>query len=248
MAESLPVPTDKSLDATGRNAPGIRKVDPNSVILQNVTRRQWDHLCQYLSEGVKLKDALESVSIRHTVYRQIMRDDIAAREQVMNARADWDNRNWPEELVMEICTRVAMGDKLSEIADDTIFQVSSFHSLRLRDDYVNDLFMKARQIQAEGMIDEILEISDDDSNDMGVDAKGGDKPNSAAVQRARLQTDNRKWFAGRLLKEVYGDNVQVDATVDMVVDHAARLEEARNRKEAGHRRLNTNQTVRDLLE
>ena len=245
MSEALPVP----VDPTEKVPVTARRIDPESIILQNVTRRQWDCLCQYLAEGVKLELALEQskVNIRHSVYRSIMRDDIAAREQVMNARADWDNRNWPEDLILEICTRIAMGDKLTEIADDEIFQVSAFHALRLRDDYVNELFMKARQIQAEGMVDEILEISDDDSNDMGVDAKGGDKPNTAAVQRARLQTDNRKWFAGRLLKEVYGDNVQVDATVDMVVDHAARLEEARNRKEAGHRRL-AQKSVGDLLD
>lgn len=248
---SLPVPTDPSLDATGRNAPGIRKVDPDSVILQNVTRRQWDHLCQYLAEGCKLDDALDKVAVRHTVYRQIMRDDIASREQVENARADWDNRNWPEELVLEICARVACGEFLKDIADELIFAVPAFQALRLRDDYVDSLYQRARMIQAEGMIDEINEIGDDDSNDMGTDAKGGDRPNTAAVQRARLRTDNRRWFASKLLKDVYGDHQKIDATVDMVVDHAARLEEARHRKEAAHRRRSGTQeavVTDDLLD
>jgi len=217
-------------------APNAKRTDPEQVIYQKVTRGMWDRLCQYTAEGVKLDKSLQSCDIRMTVFRAIMRDDNAAREQMIMARADWDSRNWPEDLIERICVRVATGDKLADVGEDEVFLPASFHALRLRDDYVNEMYMKARRIAAEGMVDEIIELSDDTTNDMGEDARGGDKPNTAAVQRARLRTDNRKWLAGKLLKEVYGDHQTIDAKVDMVVDHAARLEEARTRKEAMFRK------------
>lgn len=218
-------------------SPRAKLTDPNSIVYQNVTRGMWDKLCQLTMEGVKLEPALQTCKIRPTVYRAIMRDDIASRDQLQNARHDWDNRNWPEDLIERICVGVATGVKLVDIANDELFEVETFHSLRMRDDYVDEMYMKARRILAEGMIDDLIEISDDDSNDMAMDAKGGDKPNTAAVQRARLKTDNRKWLAGKLLKDIYGEHQVIDAKVDLIVDHAARLEEARNRKEAGHRRV-----------
>ena len=59
-----------------------------------------------------------------------MREDIAAREKLQSARNDWDNRNWPENLVMVICGRVANGDSLAAIAEDECFVAASFHTLR----------------------------------------------------------------------------------------------------------------------
>jgi hypothetical protein len=216
-------------------APNAKRTDPEQVIYQKITRGMWDRLCQYTAEGVKVGKALKSCEIRMTVFRSIMRDDIAAREQMTLARADWDNRNWPEDLIQTICVRIAMGEKLVAVSNDEVFAIEAFHALRLRDDYVNEMYMKGKRIAAEGMVDELLEISDDTSKDMGMDKDGGDKPNTAAVQRARLRTENRKWLAGKLLKDVYGEHTQIEAKVDLVVDHASRLEEARVRKEAGSR-------------
>lgn len=212
-----------------------RLTDPEDVIYQQVTHGQWDKLCQYTAEGVLLDRALVDIDVRMTVFRSVMRENVAAREKLMLARAEWDNRLWPEPLIEEICIRTAMGDTLKSISEDECFALGGFHRLRMRDDYVDGQFQRARRIAAEGFVDEILTISDDDTNDMGEDSKGGDKPNTAAVQRARLQTDNRKWLAGKLIKEVYGDHQIIEADVSIVVDHAARLEEARLRKEAGSR-------------
>ena len=217
-------------------SPNAKRTDPATVIYQKVTRGMWDKLCQYTVEGVKLVDALKAIDIRESVYRSVMREDIASREQLEQARADWDNRNWPESLIETICIGIAMGERLINIADDEVFKVEAFHSLRLRDEYVNDKYMRAKRIMAEGMVDELIALSDDDTNDMAQDSKGGDKPNTAAVQRSRLKTDNRKWLASKLLKEIYGDVQTIEADINLVVDHAARLEDARNRKEEFARR------------
>jgi hypothetical protein len=62
------------------------------------------------------------------------------------------------------------------------------------------------------MADELLEISDDASNDwMARRAKSGDiesVPDNEAVQRSRLRVDTRKWLMGKLKPKKYGDKIQ----------------------------------------
>jgi hypothetical protein len=56
-----------------------------------------------------------------------------------------------------------------------------------------DQYARARELQADVYADEIVAISDE------VTAE------AAAVAKARLQTDSRKWVAGKLRPKVYGD-------------------------------------------
>lgn len=207
----------------------------SEVVAADVTRGTWSDMCLKAAEGMSIADILSEFGVKQAAYRMIMRDDKACQEQMIQARADWDNRRWSEELIEQICCRIAMGEKQKDIADDLGFDFPNFHSLRMRDDYVNDLYIRALQIQAEGMIDEATEIADDDSDDMGQDYRGGDKPNTAAVARSSLKVKHRQWMATKLLKKVYGDVQKVEADVNMVVDHAARLEDARKRKEQAYR-------------
>ncbi len=67
-------------------------------------------------------------------------------------------------------------------------------------------YARAKLAQAELLIDEIIEISDDDSRDL-IDGEFGLKPNTAAIQRDKLKADNRKWIASKLLPKKYGNNL-----------------------------------------
>ena len=187
-----------------------------------------------LAEGVSTPDACDAFLIRPNIYRAAMRQSPALREQVEAARADWDNRNWPEEKIEEILAGVAGGESLTKVAQRMEFEASAFHSLRLRDPYVNELYTVARQIQAEGYVDEIIELSDGMEHDIVADGKGGMRSNGAAVQRSRLQADSRKWVASKLLIEVYGDKLEVAADMTVTHDHAERLDSARQRLEKAH--------------
>jgi hypothetical protein len=66
--------------------------------------------------------------------------------------------------------------------------------------------MRARAIGMESMSDDMLVIADDDSGDLLQDGS----PNSANVQRARLQVDTRKFLLAKLAPKVYGDRVEVE--------------------------------------
>ena len=66
----------------------------------------------------------------------------------------------------------------------------------------------AHQARSSILFDEMLLIADDDSKDIMADGK----VNHAAVQRARLQVDSRKWALSKMNPKRFGD--QLDITSD----------------------------------
>lgn len=77
-----------------------------------------------------------------------------------------------------------------------------------------DRYARAREIQAERMADELLDIADDESKDTTGELG---MPNSVAVQRAKLRTDTRKWIASKLLPKKYGEKVQQEHTGEVSI-------------------------------
>ncbi len=89
------------------------------------------------------------------------------------------------------------------------------HQWRMRIPAFADLYARAREIGMESMGDDLLAIADDDSLDLDEDGR----PNSANVQRSRLQVDARRFLMSKLAPKVYGDRVehQHSGTVESVV-------------------------------
>jgi hypothetical protein len=94
----------------------------------------------------------------------------------------------------------------------------------------------AMESRADAIAEECLEIADNATDDVifltsedgdGVGGRAAIK--HSAIQRARLQIDTRKWFAGKLQPKKYGDKVQlggdaenpvkIDTTVEIVHVH-----------------------------
>lgn len=69
---------------------------------------------------------------------------------------------------------------------------------------------KAREARAHKLADQMLMISDDDSGDTFVDAKGVERSSFENVQRSRLAVDTRKYLTGKLFSRFYGDRVKVE--------------------------------------
>jgi len=62
----------------------------------------------------------------------------------------------------------------------------------------SELYARAREIQADMLADEILEIADSEID----------------TNRARVMIDARKWLAGKLRPKKYGDRVELDHKVE----------------------------------
>lgn len=80
-------------------------------------------------------------------------------------------------------------------------------------------YMRARELQADTIADEVLEIADNATNDyMAKHSKEGDNIgwdlNGEHVQRSRVRIDTRKWLAGKLKPKRYGDKQHLEHSGD----------------------------------
>lgn len=69
-------------------------------------------------------------------------------------------------------------------------------------------YTRARQTGYIRLADEILEISDDGTNDW-MEARGGYVVNREATERSRLRVDTRKWLLSKALPKIWGDKLDV---------------------------------------
>lgn len=137
--------------------------------------------------------------------------------------------SFTQEIGDNICHRIASGESLRGICRDddmpaasTVFNWLSGSSEAVRP-FVEQ-YARARSIQADALVDEILEISDDATNDWmvreGNAAEGSVYAlNGEHVQRSRLRVDSRKWFASKVAPKKYGDKLAIggDDTAGPVV-------------------------------
>lgn len=75
-----------------------------------------------------------------------------------------------------------------------------------------EMYLEAKKSQAMLYADETIDIADDDSRDLLENDKGT-VANAAAVARAKLRIDTRKWYAATLAPRMFGDKTQTEITL-----------------------------------
>jgi hypothetical protein len=98
----------------------------------------------------------------------------------------------------------------------------------------SDRYHQAKKDQVSALVDDILEISDDSSQDALEDEDGNVRFNSEFAARSRLRVDTRKWIAAKLVPRLYGDNALARELAD-------EIDEFRKKLEAKHIRKLTNE-------
>ncbi|EHL31828.1 terminase small subunit-like protein [Legionella drancourtii] len=122
------------------------------------------------------------------------------------------------ELAEEICNVIASTSKGTKVlckenmhwpCQDTLFAW-----LKKYPEF-SEQYAQAKICQIELLIDEILEIADDESNDCFIDEDGKPVSNNSVVNRARLKIDTRKWLASKLVPKVYGNKIGIESDSSM---------------------------------
>jgi hypothetical protein len=118
-------------------------------------------------------------------------------------------------LAKEFCERIADGETVRQIAASEHMPTAGSIYLALASDaQLSEQYARAREAQLARWEDELLEISDDGTNDwVERENKDGSKYqafNGEHVQRARLRVDSRKWLMSKRLPKKYGDRVALD--------------------------------------
>lgn len=123
---------------------------------------------------------------------------------------------YTDELGVEICKRIAEGESIRSIVKDDKMPSSSTIFRWLLDDEKKifwEQYEKARNIQAELMFEELLEIADDGQNDwVEKEYKDGSSYvtlNTEHFGRSRLRVDTRKWYLSKVLPKKFGDKLDL---------------------------------------
>jgi hypothetical protein len=138
------------------------------------------------------------------------------------------------ELAATICERIASGESLKGICREEGMP-SHVAVLRwaLTIPEFRNLYTQAREMQAEILADELLEIADDGRNDWMEkhDQNGqmiGWRENGEAMRRSQLRIETRKWVAAKLMPKRWGDKNTTELTGPGGAPLAAQVIDTRN--------------------
>lgn len=126
-----------------------------------------------------------------------------------------------QEVADEICERLADGESLRSICSDehmpnkaTVFRWLASNHL------FSDQYVRAREVQADALFDDVLSIADDGRNDWmkehGKDDAGW-VMNGENIRRAQIRIDARKWMAGKLRPKKYGEFKAVELSGGLTI-------------------------------
>jgi hypothetical protein len=117
------------------------------------------------------------------------------------------------EIAEAICGLLIEGLSLREIGarEDMPHERTLYRWLADSEEF-RQKYAQARELQAERYAAEIIEISDDGTNDW-MDRREGDETvrvvDHEHIQRSKLRVDARKWAASKLLPKKYGDRTEL---------------------------------------
>ncbi len=125
---------------------------------------------------------------------------------------------YTQEIADHICERIADGESLRTICDDSEMpsRTTVFKWLSRFKEFA-DQYARAREAQADTLFDEILTIADDGRNDWveKTNKDGeviGEVFNKEAVQRSSLRVEARKWMAGKLRPKKYSEKLDLNVS------------------------------------
>ena len=118
---------------------------------------------------------------------------------------------WTPEIEEEILDRIAKGQSVVDICEDDWLPSQRTLYRRLEaDEEFRQKYARARDMQADTLFDEILQIADDGRNDW-MERKSAENPgwveNGEALRRSEIRINARKWMAGKLRPKVYGEKI-----------------------------------------
>lgn len=106
---------------------------------------------------------------------------------------------YSDEMAEKICELISSGMSLRTVcSQDGMPSAVTVCKWLSENDEFSKQYARAREEQAVSFADEIIQIAD------------SVEPDSAAVAKAKLQIDSRKWLAARMAPKKYGDKQEID--------------------------------------
>ncbi len=104
---------------------------------------------------------------------------------------------------------ISLGKSVRKMCAQTGISQRTLWNWLAADEELMRQYQRAKELCVDAYAEEIIEISDDGSNDTHVDEKGREVVNREVLARTQLRIDARKWYAARLAPRKYGDKLPV---------------------------------------
>lgn len=123
--------------------------------------------------------------------------------------------DYTQTLADKICLLISNGKPLRTIEKMSGMpsRVTVWRWIRDKPEFCNQ-YARAKEDYTEAMAEEILDISDDSSDDIQIikDKQGNEREvvDWEVVNRSRLRVDTRKWLMSKLLPKKYGEKIEAD--------------------------------------
>jgi hypothetical protein len=210
-------------------------VDPGPPPVPTKTLTRWASLLGAIASGVPLQDAMLKFFMTRADIEACVRLDATERQKWDDARLAARKKTWSvmeiEDVLAEIASGKSVKDAVAVVKGPQTEHARTFGTLIVQDPEFADRYLLALKSRAIHVSDEILELADDSSNDV-IEGPKGAMPNNAAVNRSKLQVDARRVMAGLWYPKILGEKRGPDVQVNVQVNHAQRLEDARTRAAA----------------
>lgn len=119
---------------------------------------------------------------------------------------------YSDELAEKICELIASGMSLRTVcSQDGMPSAVTVCKWLSENEEFSKQYARAREEQAVSFADEIISIAD------------SVEPDSAAVAKAKLQIDSRKWLAAKMAPKKYGDKVEQQITGSLAIQADVKL-------------------------
>ena len=116
---------------------------------------------------------------------------------------------YTQEIADKICAMITEGCSIRTICAKEGMPCAQtfFNWLRAHKEFLEQ-YTHAKQEQAEALIEDMLDIADDGTNDYTKNDEGY-IANGEHIQRSRLRIETRKWLASKLKPKKYGEKVDL---------------------------------------
>lgn len=142
---------------------------------------------------------------------------------------------YTQEVADEICRRLAEGEALDRICEDTPgFPAASTVRLWVMRNEGGGTFAadyaRARELQAHKMAEEIIAIANTPAEGAVTTIKADgstEERRSDMIEHRRLQVDARKWYLSKVLPKVYGDRLNLEHSGTVSIEERIKRAEQR---------------------
>lgn len=221
--------------------------DPGAPPVPVKTVTRWAQFLGSLAAGAGLPGAMEKHYISRADIETMTRSDPLELKRWNDARAAGRRTEWSVFDFEDIFARVSMGMKIIDAITEVRGRgdAHGFYDLVNRDPDLQAMYRLAKEAAMLIHADNVLDYADDAKNDVIEGAKGP-QANMAAVGRSKLQVESRLTLMRMQHGKMFGEKAN-QVQVNVQINHAERLAEARTRAKEQDRRVTPRQ-LKDAID